>query len=166
MAQELAHINNSYTPRMRAHMPGKYIVLWTVILTVLIGVGAGAWSQREMWRLPNIVGAGNNQPVKAFSALPDILVDLAPDQSGRIAYLKIKIAVAHMGRRSPAETAIEQNMPAIMERVTLYLRALQPEDFQSTEGIGRIKAGLVRRINMAIAPLAIDEIAIEELVIQ
>ena len=52
------------------------------------------------------------------------------------------------------------------ERIAFFLRELSPEDLDGTEAQARLKAELLRRVNLTIAPEAADEIVIQSFVIQ
>ena len=94
----------------------------------------------------------------------EFLVDLSEDDNGRIAYLKMSTVIYAVDEKS--RKLLETQAPQIRERVTFFLRALTPEDFQYDEGMNRVKAELLRRITMASDSAAISSVAIDELVIQ
>lgn len=163
-------INKTYTNRVRVRTPGKYVVLFLFLPVCIVAVGAGIWLnyQKEQSLLAALeYRKSANGRGEAYLSLPEILVDLAPDQNGRKAYLKLNASLlldSHEARRLAFR--LEEKKPFIKERLTFYLRILRPEDFDGSDSQERLKRELVRRVNIAIAPDTIDDLIIEDLIIQ
>ena len=86
---------------------------------------------------------------------------------GRTTYLKMRAAIV-LNQEDVKEiaTTIDAVRPAVLERLTFFMRELRPEDFQGSEGMARVKREMVRRVNVVIAPERIGDVVIEEIVIQ
>lgn len=170
MAQNAALANGSGRVRVRVRTPGKYVVLFFFVPTAIIAVGAGLLLNM-LDRRPDVAAVEYRQTESgekaAYFTLPAFLVDLTPDLNGRTAYLKMRASIV-LRDETATETAEQINavQPAVVERLTFFLRELRPEDFQGSEGMARVKREMLRRVNLAIAPAAADEVVIEELVIQ
>jgi len=158
------------TGRRRVHTPGKFIVLILFAPVLLIAVGAGLWlrhKEREAVYAAIEVRTNANGDREVYYALPEFLVDLRADNDGRASYLRVKASIL---LQSGAKDRMARNMdaikPLLVERLTFFLRELRPEDFAGTEGMGRVKRELLRRVNLVMAPDAASEVILEELVIQ
>ena len=153
------HEHAAVSSPKRVRTPGKHIVLFLLAVTFMLTLST------------SLIGTGrfdNPSPPAAateFALAPmEFLVDLSEDDNGRIAYLKLSTVIYAVDEKS--RKLLETQAPQIRERVTFFLRALTPEDFQYDEGMNRVKAELLRRISMASDSAAISSVAIDELVIQ
>jgi flagellar FliL protein len=153
--------------RARVRTPGKYIVMFAAAaLAVIFGatsllrrVDHGA-AFRPAAEKP---AAG---PANAV-ALPEFLVDLSPDQDGRVTYLRLSASVL-MSKRAGARGVerVTEAAPQIGERLTFLLRGLTPQDFEGEAGMARVKTEMLRRVNLVIAPDEAQDVVISDLVIQ
>jgi len=159
---------DSESQPVRVRTPGKYFVLALAAATIVVSAGV-VFSRHA----PSITAS--NKPsletVKVGRAhyvpLPEFLVDLAPDRRGRVAYLKLSASIEVDHHESDELLAhIAAARPAIIERTTFFLRELQPEDFQGSAGMARVKRELLRRVNLVLGPVNADDVVINDLVIQ
>lgn len=170
MAQNAALASGMSGARVRVRTPGKYILLFLYFPVVIVAVGSGLWlnmvEQRAVLAALEYRMSVSGEK-EAYFALPEFLVDLAPDRNGRTAYLKMKVSLALRGEgaKKTAEQ-IDAVKPGVIERMTFFLRELRPEDFEGSEGMARVKREMLRRVNLVIAPAEADEVVVEELVIQ
>ncbi len=143
----------------RVRTPGKHIVLFLLAVTFMLTMSSSLISTGRF---------DNPAPPMAateFALAPmEFLVDLSEDDNGRVAYLKMSAVIYAADEKS--RKVLEARAPQIRERVTFFLRALTPEDFQHDEGMSRVKAELLRRISLASDSAAIASVAIDDLVIQ
>lgn len=170
MAQNAALSGLAGMSRVRVRTPGKHIVLFLFVPVVVVAVASGVWLNIQSHR--SAVAALEYRTTvsglkTAYFTLPEMLVDLSPDLDGRTAYLKLRVSLA-LRDDKPNQTAeqIESVQPAVMERLTFFLRELRPEDFRGSAEMLRVKTEMLRRVNLEIAPATADEIIIEEIVIQ
>ncbi len=57
-------------------------------------------------------------------------------------------------------------MPRVLDAFQVYLRELRATDLEGSAGIFRLKEELVRRVNLAVHPAAIDSVAFNEIIVQ
>lgn len=154
--------------RARARTPGKHIVMFVTAATVIVAAAVNilnAAGRNE--RAAAIPEPALIQAVGGEFALPEFLVDLSPDRNGRAAYLRLAAVVrAAPGNVDAVGAELERRQAAIAERTTFLLRGLSADDFAGEEQLARVKAELLRRINLVIAPARADEVLIADLVIQ
>lgn len=98
-----------------------------------------------------------------FYALPDILVNIRSD-GGRPTYLKLKLTLEVDAVETVAQ--IEPAMPRVMDRFQSFLRELRVEDLSGSAGSYRLRLELLRRVNLAVAPVKVNAVLIEEMLIQ
>jgi flagellar FliL protein len=150
--------------RRRVRLPGKYIVLGGM------GVAAAAAALVGALRAGGPQSAEPAASVVATEsrqlALREFLLDLAPDRDGRTAYLKLRAVVAFQDGDPAAAERAAVSRAAIEERIGFLLRGLTPEDFEGDDGLGRVKAEMLRRVNLVIAPEVAQDVLIIGLVIQ
>ena len=155
---------------VRVRTPGKYIVLSLFVPVMVVALGAGIWlnviSQRSA--LAALEYRKTESGVEtAYFTLPEFLVDLSPDKNGRKSYLKMRASIVlNDVDVKEIATDIEAVRPAILERLTFFMRELRPEDFEGSEGMLRIKREMARRINIVIAPRHVEDVVIEEFIVQ
>jgi flagellar FliL protein len=148
--------------RRRVRMPGKHIVAAAAVL-VAVFAGFGILKDR---RGTDAMSASADHGALVIP-LDEFLVDLAPDAGGRIAYLKLVAAVRTPAARGARVAArIEEERAAVRERIGFLLRGLSPEDFRGADGMARVKKEMLRRVNLVIAPDAVEDVVITDLVIQ
>lgn len=153
---------------VRVRLPGKFIVLPTLAAAIVVFLGVKVASNFSSNSWENEASLETVKVGKAhYVQLPDFLVDLSPDQQGRTAYLKLSASIAiEKHDTNSALQKISDVQPHIIERTTFFLRELQPEDFQGSAGMLRIKKELLRRVNLVLAPVEVDDVIINDLVIQ
>jgi hypothetical protein len=110
--------------RRRVRTPGKHIVLFALAVTFMAVVTMSALRSGKVpipdYRLPDLAGSG------AAHYAPDeqFLVDLSPDASGRVAYLKLRLKIA--ARDSAALAEIKSKGPIVRERIACSCASVRP----------------------------------------
>ncbi|WP_325059726.1 flagellar basal body-associated FliL family protein [Vitreimonas sp.] len=98
-----------------------------------------------------------------FVALPEMLVNITgPD--GRPAYLKLKLTLE--APNDETVTALTEHVPRISDQFNGFLRELRTDDLAGSAGAYRLRLELLRRVNLTIAPLQINAVLIEEMLVQ
>jgi flagellar FliL protein len=170
MASAFALESKMHHGRVRAHTPGKYIVLILFVPVSLVAVGAGLWLSYAERRAAFAVIEYRNSidgVRDAYYPMPEFLVDLRADADGRTAYLRLKMSILlDRAELSDSVERIDAFKPALTERLTFFLRELRPEDFDGSEQMMRVKAEMLRRVNLVLAPYEAGDVIIEEIVIQ
>jgi len=150
--------------RVRVRTPGKHIVLFGLAVTFMLALSTTALRSGKV-SLPDYFGdAEKGDGGTLYTPEFDFLTDLAPDATGRTAFLKARIKI--VARNSDALDELIERQPFVQERISFFLRGLTPEDFDGSAGMERVKAEILKRANIAAASDAASDIVIEDLVIQ
>ena len=170
MTQKALISNTDTGLRPVVRTPGKYQLLLGVLLAgvaTLMAYGSPWVLERVKTFSPPAFRADGFGERRDFYQLPELLVDLSPDKNGRTSFLKIRIDL-HFDEESPLRRSVnvEQLAPEVTERLTFFLRELQPEDFAGTAQMERVKAEMMRRINLVLGPAHVQSITIREIIIQ
>ena len=160
-AQDATYASAQEPQRVRT--PGKHIVLFVVAAALMLSLSTSVLNSGDL-SASRETRSFKRQGEVSYAAFDPILVDLSPDQRGRITYLKLTPTIA--ADTEEALVAIEARRDIIRERFTFLLRALSPEDLDDTEDMARLKEELVERVNIVIAPARASEVVVNELVIQ
>ena len=99
-----------------------------------------------------------------FVDLPDVLVNLSNAGTDRTQYLKVKIVLELP--TPEVMTAIQPQMPRVMDAFQTYLRELRPTDLDGSAGLYRLKEELTHRVNDAVAPSRVTAVLFKEIVVQ
>jgi len=100
----------------------------------------------------------------SFMDVPEMLVNLVGAPGERVQYLKVKV-VLELKEDKQIE-AIKPTLPRITDIFQTYLRELRPIDLNGSVGMFRLKEELTRRVNVAVAPNAVNAVLFKEIVIQ
>lgn len=156
--------------RTRIYLPGKYIVVFGLLPVLIIAGAVGSTLIHNNRYQPTVVLEHRQNALgerQAYYPLPELLIDLSPDHRGRTAFMKTVPAIAIINAKDASTLKLlDSARPLITERVTLFLRSLRPEDFQSTEQLNRIKRELTRRVNLGAGQEVARDVILEQLVIQ
>lgn len=154
--------------RSRVRTPGKHIVMFLTAAAIVVTAAVNILNPpRRMETNAESARTANASYAGAEIALPEFLVDLAPDRNGRTAYLRLVAVVRAAPEKAAAVSAeLERRETAVFERATFLLRGLSADDFDGEERVVRVKAELLRRVNLVIAPARADDLIVTHLVIQ
>lgn len=98
-----------------------------------------------------------------FVALPELLVNITgPD--GRPAYLKLKLTLE--APNDETVTALTEHVPRVNDQFNGFLREMRTDDLAGSAGAYRLRLELLRRVNLVIAPMQINAVLIEEMLVQ
>jgi flagellar FliL protein len=98
-----------------------------------------------------------------FVAVPEMLVNITgPD--GRPAYLKLKLTLE--APNDETVTALTEHIPRVSDQFNGFLRELRTDDLAGSAGAYRLRLELLRRVNLVIAPMQINAVLIEEMLVQ
>lgn len=100
----------------------------------------------------------------AFMDVPEMLVNMVGAPGERVQYLKVKV-VLELKEEKQLE-AIKPTLPRVTDLFQTYLRELRPIDLNGSAGLFRLKEELTRRVNVAIAPNAVNAVLFKEIVVQ
>lgn len=143
-------------------LPIKLIAIAGAGLLVLGGGGFGAYT---------FLAGGHKSEHAApvakpavFFDVPDLLVNLAANNSERTQYLKVKVVLELPDAKIKEQIA--PMMPRLQDTFQTYLRELRATDLDGSAGLYRLKEELTRRVNLAIAPSKVNAVLFKEIVVQ
>jgi flagellar FliL protein len=99
----------------------------------------------------------------SYYTLPDLVVNM-DTADGRPTFLKLKVTF-EISDPDTVDLA-QEAAPRLQDMFTSFLRELRPEDLAGSQGTYQLKAEILRRANMVLAPHKIDAVLIEEMLIQ
>jgi flagellar protein FliL len=133
---------------------------------VILGGGAATWFL--------FFRSGHGSEVKqaevhaakppVFMDVPEMLVNMVGGPGERVQYLKVKV-VLELKEDKQLE-AIKPTLPRVTDLFQTYLRELRPIDLNGSAGLFRLKEEMTRRVNVAIAPNAVNAVLFKEIVVQ
>jgi len=156
--QDYQATNPGAASRARVRTPGKHIVLFTLAVTFMIGVSTLMLSRADI-ALPDRAFAGAEKPIEET-----FLTDLAPDAQGRLRLIRLTLVIE--ATDSAARRTLEEKRAHIRERLAFFLRQLSPEDLDGPAAQERLKADLLKRVNLSLAPSQAEQVTIQSIVIQ
>lgn len=98
-----------------------------------------------------------------FVTLPEMLVNITGPE-GRPAYLKLKLTLE--APDDATVTALGEHIPRVTDQFNGFLRELRTDDLAGSAGAYRLRLELLRRVNVVIAPMQVNAVLIEEMLVQ
>lgn len=98
-----------------------------------------------------------------FVDIPDLIVNIQ-SADGTPAYLKLVVALEI--DQPEAGTLVEPVLPRVVDQFQTYLRELRVDDIRGSAGVMRLKEELLRRVNLALAPLPVRDVLFKEMIVQ
>lgn len=157
----------------------KLLIIVAAALVLAGGGGAAAWFLGFLGGGGEAAAAAGHPPKEAaghaaqapepepppiaFVDLPDLLVNLK-STGKRPRFLKLKVALEAKDPRTAEH--VKRLTPRIMDGFQLYLRALDADEIQGSNGMLTLKEELLARINQAIAPSRINDVLFKEILVQ
>ncbi|WP_319825070.1 flagellar basal body-associated protein FliL [Thalassovita sp.] len=155
---------------------GKLPVLIGVLLA-LIGAGGGYYAVRS-----GLLPLGESAHVAEGDAPDEAHHDAAPQGTGaaEIAFVAMEPMVISLGpaatarhlrfrgqiETSPQHTAeVERLMPRIVDVLNSYLRAVQETDLEQPAALVRLRAQMLRRVQIVAGPDRVNDLLIMEFVL-
>ena len=99
----------------------------------------------------------------SYYTLPDLVVNM-DTADGRPTFLKLKVTFEISD--PDAVDLVQEDAPRLQDMFTAFLRELRPEDLAGSQGTYQLKAEILRRVNLVLAPHKIDAVLIEEMLVQ
>lgn len=98
-----------------------------------------------------------------FYPLPDVVVSLNTGER-RPTYLKLQVSLelAEPGD----QPRIERLLPRVMDYCQVYLRELRVDELRGSAGTARLREELLRRISVAVAPIAVKDVLFGQMFVQ
>lgn len=124
--------------------------------------GHGEGAEAEATPGPNGTTIQHGENV-VFVTLPEMLVNITgPD--GRPSYLKLKLTLE--APNDETVTALTDHIPRVSDEFNGFLRELRTDDLSGSAGAYRLRLELLRRVNLVIAPMQVNAVLIEEMLVQ
>jgi flagellar FliL protein len=98
-----------------------------------------------------------------FVTLPEMLVNITGPE-GRPAYLKLKLTLE--APDDATVTALGEHIPRVTDQFNGFLREMRTDDLAGSAGAYRLRLELLRRVNLVIAPMQVNAVLIEEMLVQ
>lgn len=141
------------------------IIIGAAVLVVLIGGGVAGYfllagggdEKHEM--TPEELAVSD----VVFYDMPPMTVPLSSEDGGA-RFLKLKLAL-ELGKASDAQV-VEKLLPRLQDDVQNFLRQMRGEDVQGSVAIQRLKEALLLRSNQVLAPVAVRQVLLRELLVQ
>ncbi len=171
---------------------GKKKLLLIALPLVLVLAGAGLWFSGI---LPGLLGMGGQEthaeapeaghggggghgapaaghgaaPAPAggraavFFDMPEIVANLnAPGRRASYIKLRSKLELA----KAEDSVALTAAMPRLLDLFTTYLREIRPEELRGSAGTQRLREELMARANLVAAPVRINDVLFQEILVQ
>lgn len=151
-------------PRRRVRTPGKHIVLFALAVTFMLGLSTTAIRSGVALPHYDLASLAGEESGPHYGPEHQFLADLSPDQTGRVAYVKLTARL--IARDAAALAEIRAKAPQIEERIAFFLRELSPEDFEGSEGMARLKAEMLKRANLPLDQGVAVDVVIDNIIIQ
>jgi flagellar FliL protein len=159
---------------------GKRLVLIIIALIVLLaGSGAGVYfsgildKKEEATAAQTDAKAAKKADAKSSSAakqgdpvfleLPEFINNLNTG-STQVSFIKVSI-ILEMASEDELKR-VQQMQPRIVDDFNTYLRELRATDLAGSAGLERLREELLRRVNKAINPSAVNNILFKEIIVQ
>ncbi len=152
---------------------GKSPLLFIIIAVVLVAAaGGGAFffisSKPKPEDTAELEDTGPVDPFAqldeiAFFSVPEIVANLTTDGKQKH-FIKLKASV-EIARESEIPM-VEKALPRLQDDFNVYLRQLRMEDLQGSSGIHRLKEGLVLRAKQSLAPIEVNNVLINDVLVQ
>ena len=124
------------------------------------GGGGGHGEAAEGGEGAGVIAAGPDGVT--FYTLPDMVVNLQ-SADGRPTHLKLKLTL-EMHDAALAEH-LQAELPRMNDMFQGFLRELRPEDLAGSAGSFQLRAEILRRVNLIVAPGKVDAVLIEEMLV-
>jgi len=134
-----------------------------------IGIIAGLWFSGV---LPGLLGMKHNDPngqeasrpaIPVFVDLPDMIANLN-SPTNKPSYIKLQVRL-EVSKQEDVDK-IKQEMPRLQDIFQTYLREMRPEELRGSPGIYRLREELLGRVNVAVAPVRVNDVLFTQLLIQ
>lgn len=108
-------------------------------------------------------GKGGKEGGPYFLPMPNQRVNLN-SEGGAPTYLQLSV---QLELKSEADKEkVEAVMPRVIDQFQTYLRELRVRDLKGSAGIYRLQAELLNRVNAAAAPVEVQDVLFQEILIQ
>ena len=139
------------------------------VLAALAGAGGGFYatfsglilspeSQAAAQVTENDVSSG--VPDISYVAVDPIIVTLSPSSRNR--HLQFR---AHLEVPTQYAAEVEKLLPRVVDVLNGYLRAIEPGDIESPSALTRLRAQMLRRVQIVVGPGRVNDLLVMEFVV-
>ena len=148
----------------------RYGLMVAGLFSLGLGVGAGAVAATSGY-LPvaDLLGRGGEHSAFApgrgaaypsFVALEPVTITLGPEAASRHLRLVLQLEVA-----PGAEESVGRSVPRILDVLNGFLRAVDERDLEQPRAMARLRAQMLRRVQLVTLPGAVHDVLIQEFVL-
>lgn len=138
------------------------------LLAALIGAGGGFFAtysgmilgSESHGEVSAEVQRPNAIPDVAFVAVDPMVVSLSPAAQGRHLRFRAQLEVP-----SQYASDVETLLPRVVDVLNSYLRALETKDIESASALTRLRAQMLRRVQIVAGPGRVNDLLIMEFVL-
>jgi flagellar FliL protein len=105
-------------------------------------------------------GVGHPGPEVAYVALEPLVLSLGPDSASR--HLKVSLVVETAAGR---EAEVEAARPRIVDMLNVFLRAVDAREFEIPRSMERLRAQMLRRVQLVAPEGAVLDVLVQEFVL-
>jgi flagellar protein FliL len=154
---------------------GRIIVIMVLLLVLAGAAGAGFFFLEPIKRLVGLGGAAPAEeappvppPPKpediVYCDLPDIMVMLDAHGARERRVLKLGVSLAIYDKAE--QPKVQAYIPRILDVFQVYVGQLKIEDVAGVPQVERLRAELLKRINLALQPSHVDDVLFREVQVQ
>ncbi|QPM91276.1 flagellar basal body-associated FliL family protein [Pseudooceanicola algae] len=154
------------TPKKKSKLPLILALVGALVggagsfFAIYSGMILGSEEAHEVTEDDSHVAEDFIAPDVAYVALDPVTISFGPVSQNR--HLRF---MASLEVPSGQETNIEKIRPRVMDVLNNYLRALRMEDFEDPAALVRMRAQMLRRIQVITGPQAVNDLLIVEFVL-
>ena len=139
----------------------KKLIIVAAAALLLLG---GAGSYVMFGRGGKHAAAPERKPV-AFVDVREMTVNLAAETNqDRPRFLKFKVALEVKDPKLVPE--VQPLLPRVEDIFQVFVRELRASDLEGSGGIHRLREELLRRVNLAVAPVRVDAVLFKDVIVQ
>jgi flagellar FliL protein len=147
----------------------KKLIIIIAIPVLLLAIGGGLFVSGVFSKAPaehadKDKKDGEEAGPSTFYELPDMIVNLSADNTGKQRFLKLSITLEL--NKSSDEKVVEAVLPRVTDHFQTYLRELRLEDLRGSAGIYRMRQELLDRVRSAADGVEIKDVLFEEILVQ
>jgi flagellar FliL protein len=135
-----------------------------ILLGFVLGVaaaGGGFIAARDgLIDIPKSMGANPQAPATVFVEVPQVVISLGPSVRSRHLRFSSQVEVP-----AGAQAEVARLMPRILDVLNGYLRAVDPADLENPAAMVRLRAQMLRRVQMVAGPDRAIDLLITEFVL-
>lgn len=158
--------------KKKKKLAGKTLVLFIILPVLgvaLLGFGAmkmfggGKADEEHVAEAEEVTPKLQDPNSVLFVDMQEMLVTIRTDDN-RPTYLSLQVSL-EVNKNEDVDT-LNAALPRIVDKFQVYLKELRLEDLTGAAGTQRIKEELLRRVNIAAAPVQVNEVLIKQMIVR